>query len=287
MQCNCIVKYQTTKCIFSVIVPDIVLPMDDIQGTVLQGTIVGTVYGGANIVPGRVGGALRLNGVDQNVKFRSHPSACYHAFQDCPHGVTWAMWLKLDGQQNSVILDTGGCHGAAGYKLLRYSNGVFRIRVKNTTYTHDIELEYWELGYWVHLMFSLHPTTGGALYLNGCRVTGTAYRYHVYAESRDVNGHVPVVLGSKLCDRKYSAMDIDSLHIWYDILTPEDVWKFYLHGGAFTFWWNRHMQRFLSVSPSIHHISSFCLPFRIDTHLEIRWFDHQDETEGIKLSILT
>ena len=246
-------KYQITRWMYFFIVPDIVLPMDDIQGSVLQGTIVGTVYGGANIVPGRVGGALRLNGVDQNVKFGPHPSACYHAFQECPHGVTWAMWLKLEGQPHSVILETGGCDGATGYKLLRNSIGVFKIRIKNTTHTHDIELKYWKLGYWVHLMFSLHPVTGGALYLNGCRVTDTAYRYFVYTKFRYVNRGIPSVLGSKGCNKKYSAMDIDSLLIWYDILTPEDVWKFYLHGGEFTFWDSRHIQRVFSVRPSIHH----------------------------------
>ena len=206
------------------------LPMDDIQGSVLQGTITGTVNRGADIVPGKVGGALHLNGVNQNVNFGPYTSACYNSFQECPDGVTWAMWLRLEGQPPSVVLDTGGnFEGATGYKLLRKNNGMFIIKAKNATHTHILGLEYWELGYWTHLVFSLHPATGGAVYLNGCRIRDKAYRYQVLIGSG--NAHYPFVLGSNAFDRKYAAMDIDNLLIWYNILTSEDVWKFYLQGG--------------------------------------------------------
>ena len=206
--------------------------MDGIQGSILLGTINGTINGGADIVPGRVGGALHLNGTDQNVIFGPYISACYHTFQECPDGVTWAMWLKLEGGTFSVILDSGGSfYGATGYTLFKYDTGSLKFHAKNKTHAHILLLRHWEPGYWVHFVFSVHPITGASMYLNGCRVTDRAFIYMVkpspfYAKYR------PFVLGSYTTNLYYTAMDIDNLLIWYDILTHEDVLKFYLQGGV-------------------------------------------------------
>ena len=233
--------------------------MDDIQGSVLQGTITGTVNGGADIVPGRVGGALHLNGIDQNVNFGPYTSACYHTFEECPDGVTWAMWLKLEGGTFSVILDSGGSFsGATGYTLFKYETGSLKIQVKTTTHLHILLLRHWEPGYWVHLVFSLHPITGASIYLNGCGVTDRAFVYTVKTSSFNAV-YRPFVLGSYTINLYYTAMDIDNLLIWYDILTSEEVLKLYLQGGVVWFWWNRcTWMRFPSVRPTILSLAVIC-----------------------------
>ena len=220
------------------VVPDVVLPMDDIQGSILQGTTTGIVRGGANIVPGRVGGALHLNGIDQNVNFGPYTSACYHTFQECPGGVTWAMWLKLEGQRSSVlILDTGGRDPSSmGYCIWYWSIGIFQIVIKNTTHYHLLDVKNWELGQWVHLVFSAHPATSAAMYLNGCRVRDRPFRHSLYTRGHDLNRYHPFVIGSDATGYNYAVMDIDNLLIWYNILTPNDIWKLYLQGGDFWCW---------------------------------------------------
>ena len=227
--------------------------MDDIQGSVLQGTLVGAVNGGAGIMPGKVGGALHLNGIDQNVNFGPHTSACHHTFQECPDGVTWAMWLKMEWLVTGAILDTGGSHSPSrGYVLWRTSTGLF-FGAKNTTHHHGLSTKLLKLGYWVHLVFSLHPATNGVMYLNGCRVKDRGFRYRV--STIPVTGtyvrYFPFILGSTVFDRSNAAMDIDNLLIWYNILTPADVWKLYLQGGEFWFWKNSHMRKTMYVRPSI------------------------------------
>ena len=214
--------------------------MDDIQGSVLQGTITGIVNGGANIVPGRVGGALHLNGIDQNVNFGPYTSACYHTFQECPDGVTWAMWLKLEGGPSSVILDSGGSFlGATGYIMFNFDTGSFKIQIqaKNTTHVHTLQLRFFKPGYWVHLVFSVHPITGGAIYLNGCGVTNRAFKYVVKTTIFSAK-YRPLTLGSRGANTDYTVMAIDNLLIWYNILTREDVLKLYLQGGVFWLWWS-------------------------------------------------
>ena len=233
---KCHYDMSNNKMVFP-LVPDIILPMDDIQGSVLQGTITGIVGGGANIVASGVGGALHLNGVDQNVNFGQGTSTCFYTFQECPDGVTWAMWLKLEGEESSTIIDAGLIHTyAMGYRLRRSEFGGVRIEARNTTHWHFLNLKYWELGYWVHLAFSLHPTTGGAMYLNGCRVTDSFFRYNVITRSEIVPKYFPFVLGSNAWGRDYAAMGIDNLLIWYNILAPENAWKLYLQGGKVWIW---------------------------------------------------
>ena len=242
--------------------------MDDIQGSLLQGTITGIVNGGANIIPGRVDGALHLNGIDQNVNFGPHTSACHHTFQECPDGVTWAMWLKLEGQQNSKIIDSGGnLPWSMGYCMHRHKTGWVNIVITNTTHVHILNLRHWELGYWVHLVFSLHPITGGVIYLNGCKDPAFSYRT-LFPRRGTITRYYPFIVGSKVSDRDYAVMDIDNLLIWYNVLTPEDVLTLYLQGGDFRIW-EKSSHKESIPCPSVYSFFAktirFCLSLWIDT----------------------
>ena len=64
-------------------VPAIVLPTDRIEGSVLQGSIIGDVTGAAAIVPGKVGGALHLDGVNQSVTFGLYTPVCFRLIEAC------------------------------------------------------------------------------------------------------------------------------------------------------------------------------------------------------------
>ena len=212
--------------------PTLVLPMDKIQAPILLGSIPGVVTGGATVAVGKLGGALHLNGVNQNVNFGPYNPVCLHTYEMCPDGITWAMWLKLEGNSHAVILDTGGYYSSSvGYCLLRRRDGVFRVLYSNVTHYHALDLTFWDLGQWVHLVFVLDHSTGASMYLNGCRVDGMALIFSVGPRSHPITRYMPFVLGSSSVSTRYSAMGVDNLLIWYDVRTPEEVWQLYLQGG--------------------------------------------------------
>ena len=215
-------------------VPTIILPMDEILSSVLLGSITGIVTGAPTVAAGKVGGALHLNGINQNVNFGPYNPVCYHTIEMCPDGVTWAMWLKLEERESKhVILDTGGYFSSAqGYNLVRRTDGVFRVHYSNATHKHRLSLTYWDLGQWVYLVLVLHPARGASsMYLNGCMVGDIALSYSVWPNPAPISRYMPFVLGASPHFIDYSTMGIDNLLIWYDMLTLQEAWQLYLQGG--------------------------------------------------------
>ena len=214
-----------------------ILPFDVIQASILLGSIPGAVMGGATVIAGRVGEALHLNGINQNVNFGPYTPACFRTIHMCPDGVTWAMWLKLEGDSHSVILDTGAYYSSSlGYSIVRRTGGVFRVLYSNLTHAHALDLTHWRLGQWVHLAFVLYPASWADMYLNGCRVNDAVLSYSMHPRSVSLTQYMPFVIGSSAWDQRYTVMAIDNLIVWYDVLTPNDIWKLYLQGGDM-WWW--------------------------------------------------
>ena len=208
--------------------------MDDIQASVLQGSVTGDVTGSASIIAGRVGGALHLNGVNQNVNFGPYAPECFRTIQACPNGITWALWLKLDGTTHSVILNSGGYwQTSIGYALVRRTDGLVRVLYSNLTHRHRLELPFWQLGNWVHMVLVLQPNVDvGEMYLNGCRVGESVLTYVVLPRAVGVSGYNPFIIGSaETVGIGYTLMTIDNLLIWYDTITSDEVWQLYSQGG--------------------------------------------------------
>ena len=89
--------------------PDVSLPMNDIIGNVLTGSLSGTTTGGVVLVPGQLGYGIYFSNEDSRVVFDINQSNCCYDPDFCPQGVTFAMWMKRDqGAGDGFILNTGG-----------------------------------------------------------------------------------------------------------------------------------------------------------------------------------
>ena len=214
------------------VVPAIVLPMDKIEDSILQGSIIGNVTEAASIVSGKVGGALHMNGVNQSVNFGMYSPVCFRFIEACPDGITWAMWLKLYEQPPTypvrLILDTGGYHSRSiGYALVSNMNGRFTILYSNLTHRHQIRLKSGTLGNG-HTWCSLCTHPEKELYIWMAADLGSQFSPS-FATDAYVDRHF--VLGAANNLVSHTHMTIDNLLIWYDFLSASAVWQLYLQGS--------------------------------------------------------
>ena len=145
--------------------------MDEIQGSMLRGSINGNLPSSATIVPGKVDGALYTNGVNQVVNYGNHLTQCYHQPDMCAEGVTFSLWLKVMSSKESVILDCGGFHASAiGYAMRRQPSGRFRVAVIDRTHKDKTDILQWKLDEWAHLVMTYELSAGVLLYMNGCKL---------------------------------------------------------------------------------------------------------------------
>ena len=84
------------------------MPMDEVLGNVLLGSINGTMTGGVSLVPGLVGNALYTSDGAGRVNLGFYRSQCFYNPDSCNQGVTFAMWIKRGGNARAgYMLNTG------------------------------------------------------------------------------------------------------------------------------------------------------------------------------------
>ena len=211
--------------------------MDKIHKGILQGSILGNVFGGVNMASRGVGSAVTFDGVSSYVDFGRHAGECFHSPDACSAGITYSMWLWMGDNSNkrrAYILDSGGA--AAGYAGcgMKLVDGDLYVLVKfGQGNKHQYTIKAWKQERWEHIAWIWHPTQGFRLYLNGCdtdpgAVKGMA-RYRT--ATLQTNKNFPFVLGdeAKSLARKAN-MKLDDVYIWYQVLTEKDVWTVYING---------------------------------------------------------
>ena len=88
--------------------PMVLMPMNEVLGNVLLGSLNGTMTGGVSLVPGLVGNALYTSDGTGRVKLGFHRSQCFYNPDSCNQDVTFAVWIKRDGTaQGGYMLNTG------------------------------------------------------------------------------------------------------------------------------------------------------------------------------------
>ena len=152
--------------------------MDRIENNTLIGLggLKGVLVGNITLVPGIVGKALYLNGVDQAIELGSFWGECFGDLSLCVEGYTIAFWFKYG---NTVArLSSGAYYYIAGGGHTRYShgiaifhqNGLFAVwfRLPNgTIWTSSVSLDD---SLWNHVTVTWKLTHGLRVYLNGIRV---------------------------------------------------------------------------------------------------------------------
>ena len=225
---KCMLRFSCTHNIFTS-VPIVSLPMDEIQGSTLVGSINGNLPSSATIVPGQVAGALYTNGVDQVVNYGNHRTQCYHQPDKCTDGVTFSMWLKIMSSTESLILDCGGFSvKSIGYAMRRMSHGLFMVTVVDQTHRSTTHISQWKLDEWVHLVATYELSNGVLLYMNGCPL---GFQHPPRPRTHSITYLPDFVIGGSASGEKRAEMEMDNMLIWHQVLVGEEVWQIYSQGG--------------------------------------------------------
>ena len=218
--------------IYSFTAPILRLPMDEIQGTTIKGSILGRIVGGSSLVQGKLGYALSTNGINQAIDFGRHLDKCFHIPDACGAGSTFSYWLKWKSVSgHSLIMDSGGYYGnTRGYAHNLVSHGVMAVSVKDSSYYYGLRASIGEPDKWVLIIQTWSPSSGIKLYVNGCTVvdtlTGRSNRTH------RVVRRLKFVIGSNSANfRRCVAMEMDNFLAWEEELTEDEAWRLYVQGG--------------------------------------------------------
>ena len=94
-------------------------------GSLMQGTLDGTVVGGASLVTGTVGNALLTDGNTQYVTYGEQSAHCFANPEQCSAGFTYSFWVQLLGAGagiSSCIIDSGAFNGRPGIYVAHFTN---------------------------------------------------------------------------------------------------------------------------------------------------------------------
>ena len=85
--------------------------MDEITGNLVQGSMSGTLTAGASLVAARVGTGLYTDGLTGEIDYGDHYTECCQNPDFCTQGITFAMWIKRDvDDELRAVLSTGGTY---------------------------------------------------------------------------------------------------------------------------------------------------------------------------------
>ena len=207
--------------------------MDEIQGNTLVGSIPAQVSGGAKIVPGILGSALYVDGINGAVDFGLNPTDCLREPEMCPDGLTIAFWLKIHkyptGNQIAIILNSVVLVGETGiqYRMYpEYLRFVLNINGRKWAYYNPLP----PLFNWQFFITSFLTDTFD-MYINGCSVS--IYSPVQPSSNPGPGANSQLYLGGDTTHPSlvYCEMTIDQLMVWHEYLSAETVWQLYFQGG--------------------------------------------------------
>ena len=181
-----------------------------------------------SLIQGKVGSALRLEGAELNY---GQPNECFYDVDMCVNGLSVSLWVKFYAASTKaqMILGGGGFYGTSkGMAVFLAGGGVIQINIFNSHYHYIAKSDSYDAFHWQHIVFTWKAYTNVLLYLNGCPVR----KKNIFNRA-DVTDSVDFKIGGS----EYGGADergniaLDHVLMWYDVLTPEEAWKFYVQGG--------------------------------------------------------
>ena len=215
-----------------VIDPVMKFSMDLASGTTtLIGSINGTLQNGASVIPGVTGTAFYTGATGGCLDLGIHSGGCIHYPDDCPNGISIALWLKIYELPVPgtflVIIDNGGCWpDSAGYCLFLMHDGIgFTARHELPGYMEMIAIV--PLHQWFHIAVS-HKETNTSIFVNGC--TGeTIYNVQWERSSATTEQIRRFMCGCLENGQGPAHVAMDEMDIWYTALSEDDIWQLYLN----------------------------------------------------------
>lgn len=187
------------------------------------------VNGNPVIVPGKVNGAIRLDGNRQYVDIGDFTKACLGNMEHCNHGLTGSMWINFRSlNENAYYLSSGG-----GLRIY-HSGGKLWIVLERSGKRWEVGVPNLKTDDWYFLEYSWHPEKGLQVFVNN-KLMGEA-KQSTTVTSSTTSGRVLIgsansgdVAGGRF---RYGDAIIDEVETWYR--DREDLIAFnYLLRGKF------------------------------------------------------
>ena len=208
--------------------PEVSLRMDHINAGVVQGSIPGTIIGGATLTEGVVGNALKLNGVDQYVEYGTHVDECYHTPDLCTDGVTFSFWVIMHG--HGQIFTSGNNPYAVGFFFTYLPGDELFLSALYASAWDNYRIAEWPSNQWRHVVVTWALGDGLTLYLNGCNADpgkSSGFAVTVPRLMRHTRTD-QILIGKANSFGSPASMTLDEFFIWHEILSPDHIWQLYV-----------------------------------------------------------
>ena len=197
--------------------------MEMIENGTLIGSINGTVFGGAALITGRKGLALRTNGIDQYVDFGYQGDTCLGYFTLCTSGWVTAFWVKFRNDTEGVVIDTGA-FAKKGMRIEIQKERYFRIFFRGNNKKWFIRGRPTTEQGWVHVVVAWQLCSGVKLYIDGQMVGADATEKN---KVEPVIQETRFVLGATYNYRSKFEGALDELRVWDTVMSDEEVLALY------------------------------------------------------------
>ena len=202
--------------------------------TTLIGPINGTLLSGASVIPGVTGTAFYTGAGGGYLDLGVFPGGgCLHYPDDCPDGISIALWLKIyelpAPNTLATIMHTGGYwYNSVGYWFY-LGHDVIGFTARHELPASAAEFAVLPLHEWFHITVS-YKDTHTAIFVNGCpseMIGGSQWERG--AAFTQITRFTFGCLDGGL---RPTHVAIDEVVIWYIALSPEDIWRFYVNEVA-------------------------------------------------------
>ena len=190
----------------------------------LIGSTNGTVVGDVELVAGKRGLALHINGTDQYVDFDYQSNTCLGYFVLCIHGWVMVLWVRMETQSiyEHVIMDTGA-KANQGVKVFWMYMDICAFFNKGTN-EWSLCGEIATVEVWTHIVMAWRPCYGVKSYFGGNLVDADTTPIE---KSDPVTGAARLVLGADPSNKVAYGVTIDELRIWDVVMSDDEVFALY------------------------------------------------------------
>ena len=194
--------------------------MDRVEGNIMTGrNITGTMYNGSSLVPGYQGNAVQFDGINDYVDLGNHSDSCFGDIRLCTDGVTVSIWIKRGIMNSWQTYFASGFPVGIWYK--ENGHGEFRIVASSSRMQWKSNFPV-EIGRWVFVSATWHPSGVLSIYLDGC-ILHTANSQSI---SKIFKAGNPT-LGARSDGRQFSNALIGTFAFWERNLTSDLVQMLY------------------------------------------------------------
>ena len=199
-----------------------------------SGDITPTVAGtpAPRLVAGKMGSALRLEGAELN--YGKPTAECFFDTNLCVNGLSVSLWVKFytisDTSDSMIFADGGHYADGKGLSVYRHKDGFITVHISDDSHLRYGTTTEGDIFHWQHIVFTWEGgSTTIALYQNGCPDIHSSWLAdrHPLATSYDftIGGNLWGGIAAR------GNIALDHVLMWYEPLTPENVWQLYIQGG--------------------------------------------------------